>query len=203
MHAAGRGSGEREDALRAMSDADPDVVAEAATRLGMRGDERSVDALVELLHRQEPTARAAGAAALGLIGSERAVADLREASHDPDPSVVGASLLALARLGDAGSADAACDSLVTQLRSADPELRALAARALGGLLEERAVDPLMAALADEEPQVRADAAASLGRVADSRVTTALASLSVSDPVPYVREVALHSMARLVRRTRAH
>ena len=203
MDAVSGGSCEREDALRAIGDSDPDVVAKAATRLGMRGDERSVDALVDLLHRSEPSARAAGAAALGLVGSDRAVADLREASHDPDPSVARASLLALARLGDSASAGAACDSLVVQLRSADPELRALAARALGGLLEERAVDPLMVALADEESQVRADAAASLGRVADRRVTAALASLSVTDPVPFVREVALHSIARLVRRTHAH
>jgi HEAT repeat protein len=182
--------------------AEPETVSEAFVAFDARGDQRCVDALVGLLHRPEPLARAAGATGLGSIRSASAARGLRAAVNDPDPCVCAASLTALSGPLDSTFMKAASEALVTQLHSADPELRVLAARALGGALGGRAVEPLLVALADDEPLVRADAAASLGRVAGPRANDALARVIDKDPVSYVREVARHSIARLARRANA-
>ena len=202
MRTASHGPGSDRDPVHTMLAAEPETVSEASVELDVRGDQRCVDALVGLLHRPEPLARAAGATGLGSIDEASSARGLRAAVHDPDPCVCAASLAALSGPHDPAFMKTASEAVVAQLRSADPELRVLAARALGGALGGCAVEPLLVALVDEEPLVRADAAASLGRVAGPVVTDALARVSVEDPVRYVREVARHSIARLVRRANA-
>lgn len=186
-----------EELLSAINGADADAAASAATTLGMRGDARAVDALRTLLHHAVPAARAAAATALGLIGSESVMPELREAMHDPDPTVAGAASLALQRLGDEGSVDGACDAMIAELHASDPERRALAARALGGLKRCDAVSALIGSLSDENALVRADAAGSLGWLGDASATSALAMVGFSDPDPFVRKVAMDAASRLV------
>jgi HEAT repeat protein len=186
-----------EELLTAVRGADPATAASAATVLGLRGDERAIDALLDLLHHADAAARAAAATALGLIGRDSVIPALRSATADPDPTVATAASMALQRLGDAGSAEAACGCLIAELRAPDPERRALAARALGGLMQAGAVDPLIEALRDASAQVRADAAGSLGWLGDTRATQALTSVGFTDPDPFVREVAMYAVARLV------
>jgi HEAT repeat protein len=185
------------DLLAAVRGGDAGAAASAATVLGLHGDERVLGALVGLLHHPNASARAAAATALGLIGSEAAIPELRRALGDCDSTVAAHASLALQRLGDEESEEAACATLMEEMRAPDPERRALAARALGGLMHARAVEPLIAALADVSAQVRADAAGSLGWIGDSRATTALSEVGFTDPDPFVREVALHAVARLV------
>jgi hypothetical protein len=186
-----------EELLSAVHGDDPESAASAATVLGLRGDERAMDALLDLLHHSDAAARAGAATALGLIGLESAIPVLREATCDCDPSVASAASLALQRLGDDGSAEAACACLIKELEAPDPERRALAARALGGLMSLSAVAPLMEALSDFSAQVRADAAGSLGWIGDPRATPLLTSVGFTDPDPSVREVAMYAVARLV------
>jgi HEAT repeat protein len=176
---------------------DASAAAGAATILGLHGDERVLDALVELLHHPVAAARASAATALGLLGIEKAIPELRVAMCDGDCTVAAHASLALKRLGDEDSEAEACASLLSELRCEDPERRALAARALGGLTGSIAVAPLMNALDDSEAQVRADAACSLGWIGDQRATTPLTRLGFTDPDPFVREVAMHAIARLV------
>jgi HEAT repeat protein len=197
MNTAFRSKPSDEELLSAVRNDDPKTAASAATALGLRGDERAVDALVVLLHHRDADARAAAATALGLIGLESTIPVLREATSDCDSTVAAAASLALQRLGDDGSADGACDCLIAELGALDAERRALAARALGGLMRMSAVAPLMEALGDASAQVRADAAGSLGWLGDPRATTTLTSVGFTDPDPFVREVAMHAVARLV------
>ena len=192
------GSRVSEDELLALvHEGDAEAAASAATILGLHGSERVLDALIELLHNPNANARAAAATALGLIGSEAAIPELREAMCDCDSTVATHASLALQRLGDDDSDEAACAALMEEMHAPDPERRALAARALGGLMHARAVEPLVVALADPSAQVRADAAGSLGWLGDTTATTALTSVGFTDPDPFVREVALHAVARLV------
>jgi HEAT repeat protein len=185
------------DLLAAVQHGDAEAAATAATVLGLHGDERVLSALVELLHHPSASARAASATALGLLGSEAAIPELRAAMSDCDSTVAAHASLALQRLGDEDSEEAACASLMEEMRAPDPERRALAARALGGLMHVRAVEPLIAALSDPSAQVRADAAGSLGWIGDARATTALSEVGFTDPDRFVREVAIHAVARLV------
>ena len=192
-----------QDLLAAMHDPDSGIVADAAMTLGMSGADHAVDALLELLMHAEPPVRSAAASALGLIGSERAIADLRTASSDGDASVASAASVALRRIGDEDAANAACERLVTELCSADPERRGLAARALGGLKSPEAVEPLLATLVDPDPQVRADVASALGWICDPRATTPLTAVGFTDPDPFVRDLAMNAVARIVTLGAAH
>jgi len=186
-----------EELIALVGGGDASAAANAATILGLHGDERVLGALLELLHHPVAAARASAATALGLLGIEKAIPELRSAMSDPDSSVAAHASLALKRLGDDDSEAAACASLVSEMRSDDPERRSLAARALGGLSAPLAVGPLLGALDDPAAQVRADAACSLGWIGDERATTPLTRLGFTDPDPFVREVAMHAIARLV------
>jgi HEAT repeat protein len=183
--------------LEAVRHEDPEIVAWAATRLGMRGDDRSVDALCGLLGHVEGAVRSAAATALGLIGSERAMVRLREAVRDVDADVAQAAALALARMGDADATADACTRLKTHLRGGDAEERAHAARALGALGMCDSYDELSLALGDPDPGVRGDAAAALGQLSDARATAALAAAGFTDSDKTVRESAMRALARLV------
>lgn len=183
--------------LEAVRHEDPEVVAWAATRLGMRGDDRAVDALCALLGHEEGAVRSAAATAIGLIGSERAMVRLREAVLDADADVAQAAALALARMGDAEATTDACARLKAHLRGGDPEERALAARALGVLGMCDSYDALALALCDPDPGVRGDAATALGQLGDPRATTALAAAGFTDANDLVRESAMRALGRLV------
>ncbi|HEY5506535.1 MAG TPA: HEAT repeat domain-containing protein [Coriobacteriia bacterium] len=173
------------------------AAASAATVLGLHGGERVLGALLELLHHPVAAARASAAMALGLLGVEKAIPHLRTAMSDPDSTVAAHASLALRRLGDDDSEAAACAALASEMRSDDPDRRSLAARALGGLSGPLAAGPLLGALDDPAAQVRADAACSLGWIGDERATAPLTRLGFTDPDPFVREVAMHAIARLV------
>lgn len=156
-----------------------------------------MDALMSLLQNPDPSARAAAAGALGLLGHERAVPALREACEDADSSVAAAASVALQRIGVEGCSDQACASLLSEMQGDDPERRALAARALGGLKDCASVAPLIERLGDVNAQVRADAAGSLGWIGDVSAVPHLMSIGFTDPDQHVRKVAMHAVARLI------
>jgi HEAT repeat protein len=186
-----------EDLFAAVEDGDAEQAAEAATILGVRGDERALGALLQLLEHPHAAARAAAATALGLIGNAAAIPALRLALEDCDSTVASQASLALQRIGAEGSEEAACAALIDEMAAPDPERRALAARALGGLMHHSAVEPLTKALEDVSAQVRADAAGSLGWIGDTHAITPLSALGFADPDPLVRRVAMHAVARIL------
>jgi HEAT repeat protein len=86
--------------------------------------------------------------------------------------------------------------LLSLLKSPNWRLRANAARALGGLLDSRAVEPLIALLSTAEPwQVRGNAAFALGLIGDARALQPLIALQ-NDGYSCVSHAALKALGRL-------
>ncbi len=83
--------------------------------------------------------------------------------------------------------------LIKALGYKDPEVRAMACRALGNLGDKSAVEPLVAALKDKDEQVRRDAAAALGWLGDPRAADALLAVL---PEKSMFSAAAQSLARL-------
>jgi HEAT repeat protein len=144
----------------------------AAEALGGLHDARAVEPLRQCLTASEAELRRAAAAALGQLGDARAVEPLLVCLTDKDPGTVSATLVALGALHDARAVAAiipclansdegvrgkavdilcqlgapAVEPLLASLKAPKPQVRALAAEALGRLGDARAVDPLVACL---------------------------------------------------------
>jgi len=112
--------------LRACQREQDEIAAGAASGLGMIGDVRSVDALMDLAgdDRRALPARAAAVAALGSIGAAPAV-PLLESLLGADWPLMAAAVRALCRLGDPGTA-----ALRSAAASSRPEASAMAEAAL-------------------------------------------------------------------------
>jgi HEAT repeat protein len=74
----------------------------------------------------------------------------------------------------------AVDALLVAIRSQDPLVRRFAARALGGIKDERAIESLLAALMDENLNVRRQALEAAAKFQDDRVLDVLL-FALSDP----------------------
>jgi HEAT repeat protein len=150
------------------------------------------DALLRALNNPEDDgdARAQAAVALGKIASARGVATLVRALSDEDLIVRSAAVGALARAGRA-----AIPALTQAIRNADPEVRRLAAEALGGMNDPAAVAPLSVALKDPDYRVRRTAATSLGQTGQTSAIPHLLD-ALSDPDGGVGEAAANSLANL-------
>jgi HEAT repeat protein len=197
MFASMQSMPEDRSVLAMSAQGDPEGVAAAVTRAGMRGDRDAVDALLVLLGHADGGVRSAAATALGLIGSDKALEALRAATLGDDEDLAQAATFALTRMGDPSAARDACGRLVVQLGDHDPEQRALAARALGALAACDCVPAVCEALRDPDDCVRIDAAAALGMIGDSRATEPLALAGFADPSEEVRLAAMQSLAHLV------
>ena len=82
-----------------LHDDDPEVRKEAALALGIIGDERAVEPLIDALHDDDLEVREWAAWALGMVGDERAVEPLIDALlHDEDPRVRWRVIYALERI---------------------------------------------------------------------------------------------------------
>jgi HEAT repeat protein len=104
--------------------------------------------------------------------------------------VRSAAVGALARAGRA-----AIPALTQALRSSDPEVRRLAAEALGGMNDPAAVAPLAVALRDPDYRVRRTAATSLGQTGQTSAIPHLLD-ALADPDGGVGEAAANSLANL-------
>jgi HEAT repeat protein len=79
-----------------------------------------------------------------------------------------------------GIGSPAVDALLVAVTSQDAVVRRLAARALGGIRDERAIESLLAALMDETVDVRRQALEAVAKFQDNRVLDALL-FALSDP----------------------
>lgn len=128
--------------LEALEEKDLDIRRAAALALGDLGDRAAVNALVEILDKDnDDQSRGFAAIALGRLGGETARDALRRGfAVKGSRTVKSFSALGLGLLGDRGSS-AELLKLLNQ-RSED-DLRGSAAIALGLLEEPRAVEPLL------------------------------------------------------------
>jgi len=132
---------------------DPVVRTRAAEVLGMFGDPRAEEPLIEaLVSDKDAGVRSAAARSLGRMEARQARQALLKALQDPMPEVGAAAAGALGHLGEAGET---VEALLVALRDRDGDKRANAAHALAELGDDRVVEPLLeVVLHDTEAKVR-------------------------------------------------
>jgi HEAT repeat protein len=101
---------------------------DAASVLGEIKDERAVEPLIEALSHKAPGIIIVAAKALGEIGDKRAIEPLTRAYHHPKVYVRYPIVIALSQFKDDERALMALEEV---LRDPDPDLRRIAAIALG------------------------------------------------------------------------
>jgi HEAT repeat protein len=91
--------------------------------------------------------------------------------------------------------------LIEALREKDGNVRAKAARALGGIgpAAKEAIPVLLSALQDREAHVRWDAARALGQIGAAAAEGLAAAVNDKDPV--VRQIAADALKLIIRRKR--
>jgi HEAT repeat protein len=174
-----------ERVLRARSLRDVQTLAE---RLGVVGDDQTVDQLAPLLADHRRGVPEAILACFGVIGSEHAVAQLVEHTSDDRPQIRMAAILAL---GATQTVEA--EKLLIELaeKRADPA-QATAITALGALGSDAAVATLMKLANGSDYQIAASAVAAMGSVTSEAAAVALHKL-IDSPDSRVAAVALASI----------
>ena len=208
--------------LPSVQHADPDTCMLIIDSLAEIGDERDVEALLDLLHNQNEKIREAAVRALGKIGGARAIDPLLALLRsDPDNEVRASAAEALGKIGDAhalngllasladneewvqyravaaliGFGASALDPLLFLLTRGLPSVRARAAWALGRVGDPRAYEPLAHALHEKNPDLRKSAAEALGHLGDARAMEPLNAL-LNDENELVRWKALQALGEL-------
>ncbi|HIE32282.1 MAG TPA: hypothetical protein EYP67_07920 [Methanosarcinales archaeon] len=153
-----------------LKDDDPAVRGNAAAALGSIGDSRAVEALKEVLLKDNALVRRSVILALGDIGDPRTVETLKIALKDEDVLVRENATWALRAIGDSRAVEALKEAL---LKDEDVSVRGNAAAALGDIGDPRAVEALKTALKGEGVSMRLAATSALGAIGDSRAVEAL------------------------------
>jgi HEAT repeat protein len=195
-----------EPLIRALADENKYVCSSAAEALGMIGDARAFEPLIELLNGQRRTTVRgyviwddewicrAVAYALGEIGDARAVEPLIEIMIGPEMIGHTARENAASALGAIGDTRAVWP-LIEALGDGDCEVRAATAEALGEIGDAGAVEPLIKALGDEWWGVRVATAEALGEIGDARAVEPLIGM-LSDDNKWVRKHAVEALGKI-------
>jgi HEAT repeat protein len=166
-----------------------DLKVTAIRALAELGGPDAVEALTRALDDASGGIRSMAVSALESLDDPAAVPAIIRALDDKNREVQTTAANALTRKPDLR----ALEPLRAQLLEGYyPEVRAIAARALGGLPLPRAVDALILALYDQFPDVRLAAASALGRIGDPRAVDALIPL-LRDPDPEVRAAVVSAL----------
>ncbi len=155
---------------------DSNIQQEAARFLGMMGDPRAAEPLIQVLKGENKIGQASAAVALEKIGAP-AVEPLIQVLKDKDKNAQVWAEVVLRKIKD----PRAVEALVQALRDEESVVRAGAVDALceiGGL----AVEPLIQALKDENGIVRLGAVAALGGIGDVRAVEALTQATIDEDV---------------------
>lgn len=150
--------------------------------------QRTVEALLRLLHDHDAVARRTAAEALGKIGSSKAVPGLVASLGDESPMVREASVRSLGGLGplDMPTRVHMAELLVDHVQS----VRESAARTLGSLDSTKEIWPMaMSQLAHADPEVRRAVIQAFESIDSPEVVRALVD-SLHDPDPQVRRAAV-------------
>ena len=168
---------------------------EATQRLRAVEASVSSDAVISALDDPSPEVARAAIRRLVALEGDGAAPALRARVLDVELGVVADFAKALAQIGDGRVLEMAIGGLDDQR----PTRRLAAIRAIGVLADDPAgVGPLRAALDDDVAGVRAAALEVLGRMARPGASVgADCARLLSDPVAYVRTVAVRTVARLV------
>lgn len=152
--------------------------------------------LCELLKDPDKNVKISAADSLGRLHNSNAVRALAAAVDDPDVRTI--AVQSLGQIGNSWGTPAVLKAL--QLKDGEDRqtTRALAAQALGKLVDLRAVKPLIAALKDEDEIVRQWSADSLGLIGDRRAVGPLIEVLKEKDVKneQVRLMAARSLGRI-------
>ena len=180
--------------VSALKKDDPVIRSESAFVLGRIGRREAVPSLIEALSDVDARVRSSAAYALGEIADAKAVDPLVRLLFDAEADVRGNACFALGHIPDASGR--AAPELVKALADPDENVRNLAASALGGTKEPKALPALAwSALNDKSPGVRALAAVSMGALGDRRACATLVSL-LDDGEYVVRARAIEGLLAL-------
>jgi HEAT repeat protein len=217
--------GKSKVAYKELLDADPQVRADAATRLGQAKSKEAVDSLVAILDDSDETVRVSAVLALGSIGDPKAVPALAKLVNDPLSSVRLAVCQALGQIRDPQSlpvfrqllsdadttirvaatrnlcyvpgAESLSMLITISLRDENESMREIVIRAIDARKAREALPQVESALGAESDRVRANAAQVLGRLGDRSSVPALIR-ALDDPFFKVRSLAAHSLGTLAR-----
>lgn len=197
-----------------LEDVDPHVRFQAAISLlgtwSIEGvDEHALDTMIALLKNEDPDLRIQVLQELINNHDARAIMPVIEVLNDKDANVrsQAATTLGYYYVGyvmdefyvlkdkDPGLYEREVDGLIAALQDENPDVRRMAAKALGNSLSPRALDPLLAMLKDGDANDRLSAVRALGYTRDERaVEPLIAALKDADLV-FRGEAAL-SLIRL-------
>jgi HEAT repeat protein len=183
--------------ISALHDPSPDVRAVAARSLAASGDQRAVVALSAVLVDESQWAASAVVAYLLGMGAEVVpiLSEIVARANDGDQDARQTAITAVRVLGETRDPQATPILLDLLARSADLDLRARAAAALGAIGDPQTLPALLPALRDPAWQVRAQAARSLGLLGSSRAVFALQS-AIFDESWWVRRNCAEALNRL-------
>ncbi len=185
--------------VKALGDEDDYVRLFAVVALGIVGDSRAVEPLIEAM-KAEPDYRQLqlrAAVALRRIGDETATKLLIDTfKNDKDVMTRRNAALALAEIGD----KQAIQPLINGLKDSNDDIRDIAALALGNMQAKEAVAPLIQALTDNKLNWRATVA--LGDIGDTRAIEPLTELWQKNHDMFIRLCAAYGLAKLDRYCKA-
>jgi len=182
--------------LKALHSGDPAYRARAAMSLGIKQDDRALDALVGLIESGEPDSavRAAIYLALGRI-ADPAATDLLESALVQDENAAARAQSALA-LGEF-AIDSTVDTLVGALaRESDSGVRAALVRALGAFTDPRAIDALLKTFGEAEPDLRRQTIHAMGRTRSREMIAPLLSALAVEDDPLYQGVIVEALAMI-------
>jgi HEAT repeat protein/MFS family permease len=133
----------------------------------MPPDNRSIQAVIEILKGNEPALSVIAAWALGRIGDRRAIEPLREGLDARYRSIQAHCVRSLGTLGDQGAVPILLERLENEIRAdnGDAGLQTAYGAALGQLRAEKATSTLLGMLHDsQDPAVQMELALALARI---------------------------------------
>lgn len=170
------------DALRDLNEKVRWIAAEV---LHDKGDESSVDALIQALDDEESLVRHEAIRALSKIGDPRAVGALTDIlCHDGDKDTRWWAAVALEEIGDPAATEAFVRAL--QDKSASANVRSRAVSALDELGNASVVPFLVEGLTDSEPEVQRAAAHAIGKIGELETVKPLLMEILETGSPKVR-----------------
>ncbi|TXD31670.1 hypothetical protein FRC96_20395 [Lujinxingia vulgaris] len=183
-------SNQQADTLTAyLDDSDPRVVAAAVDAMGMRNDPSAIERIRPMATHESPAVRAAALRALTTftIGGDtesvrRHLGLLGGAVNDPAREVKIAALNQLGRFDLA----MAVTNIALQVNSEEPELRAVAVRALGNTGHASAQPLVETALRDGATEVRREAIVAMAKMPGSTKKARLQTRLESEDDPQLK-----------------
>jgi HEAT repeat protein len=161
----------------------------ACQALGVIGNKKSIDVLIEALRDGNEWGRIYAAIGLGHIGDQRAIIPLIKSLSDRNAEVHRNIMKAFEKLGSQ-----VFPILEKSTESPDIVLRRNSAVAIGKLKDPRGIDLLVLLLEDQEDRVRSSAAEALGDFPGLKAHTILVK-ALEDPSAMTRNSAVTALSR--------